>query len=59
MSNGCICNVGASMVYLSTMLTKYIENLIKKARYEILNDGTYYGKIPDAQGVWANEETLC
>lgn len=40
------------------MLTSYIENLIKKAKYEILNDGTYYGEISGVQGVWANEDSL-
>lgn len=39
------------------MLTQYIENLIKKANYEILDDDTYYGEIPGVDGVWANEET--
>jgi predicted RNase H-like HicB family nuclease len=28
------------------------------ARYEILEDGTYYGEIPDCPGVYANAETL-
>lgn len=40
------------------MLTYYIENLIKKAYYEILEDGTYYGEIPGVHGVWANEDSL-
>jgi predicted RNase H-like HicB family nuclease len=30
-----------------------------RARYELLpEDKTYYGEIPDLQGVWANAETL-
>ncbi len=40
------------------MLTKYIQAAISKARYEILDDGTYYGEIPPCRGVWANAETL-
>lgn len=40
------------------MLTKYIEAAMGKARYEILNDGTYYGEIPPCRGVWANAKTL-
>lgn len=41
------------------MLTQYIEAAMHRATYEILeDDGTYFGRIPDCQGVWANEETL-
>ncbi len=41
------------------MLTRYISGAIAKAKYEILpDDGTYYGSIPDFQGVWANAKTL-
>jgi hypothetical protein len=28
------------------MLTEYIQAAMGKARYEILDDGTYYGEIP-------------
>jgi predicted RNase H-like HicB family nuclease len=49
---------GEIYVIVFDMLTSYIENLIKKAKYEILNDGTYYGEIPSVQGVWANEDSL-
>lgn len=41
------------------MLTKYIETAMHRATYSILeDDGTFFGRIPDCQGVWANEETL-
>lgn len=41
------------------MLTKYIEAAMHRATYSILeDDGTFFGRIPDCQGVWANEETL-
>lgn len=41
------------------MLTNYIQAAMNRAKYEILeDDGTFYGSIPDCQGVWANEETL-
>ena len=40
------------------MLTQYINAAMQKARYEILEDGTYYGEIPGLQGVYANESTL-
>jgi predicted RNase H-like HicB family nuclease len=41
------------------MLSEYIKAALKKAKYEILeDDGTFYGEIPDFQGVYANAETL-
>lgn len=40
------------------MLTRYIQAAMSKARYEILDDGTYYGKIASCRGVWANAKTL-
>lgn len=29
-----------------------------KATYELLDDGTFYGEIPECQGMWANAATL-
>lgn len=40
------------------MLTKYIEAAMHRATYELLEDGTFYGKILDCQGASANAETL-
>ncbi len=40
------------------MLTDYIFSAMRKATYEILEDGTYYGEIPGFQGVMANAENL-
>ena len=40
------------------MLSEFIAKQLKKARYEILEDGTYYGEIPGLTGVWANAKTL-
>ena len=41
------------------MLTKYLAAAMRHARYEILEgDGTYYGEIPECQGVYANAATL-
>ena len=31
---------------------------MRQAKYEILEDGTYYGEIPGIQGVWANAGQL-
>nr|VFK31837.1 MAG: hypothetical protein BECKMB1821I_GA0114274_102733 [Candidatus Kentron sp. MB]VFK75589.1 MAG: hypothetical protein BECKMB1821H_GA0114242_102633 [Candidatus Kentron sp. MB] len=41
------------------MLTQYLNNAMKHARYEILpDDGSYYGEIPVCRGVYANADTL-
>jgi predicted RNase H-like HicB family nuclease len=40
------------------MLTNYVQAAMRKARYEILDDGTYYGEIPGFPGVFANADTL-
>jgi hypothetical protein len=40
------------------MLTEYIRAAMRRATYEILSDGTFYGEIPSSQGVYANAETL-
>ncbi len=41
------------------MLSKYIQAALRHAKYEILaDDGTYYGEIPECNGVYANAGTL-
>ena len=40
------------------MLREYINKKLASARYKLLKDGTYFGEIPDTQGVWASEATL-
>ncbi len=40
------------------MLTQYIETAMHRATYELLEDETFYGRIAECQGVWANAETL-
>jgi predicted RNase H-like HicB family nuclease len=40
------------------MLTKFIEQKLKTARYKILTDSSYFGQIPSVRGVWANAKTL-
>jgi predicted RNase H-like HicB family nuclease len=40
------------------MLTKYIDAAMKRAEYEKIEDGTYWGRIPGFQGVWGNAESL-
>ncbi|HKJ98593.1 MAG TPA: hypothetical protein VJ959_06720 [Desulfotignum sp.] len=41
------------------MLLEYIQAGLRHAKYEILSDdGSYYGEIPECNGVYANAETL-
>lgn len=40
------------------MITEYIQAAMHKARYKILEDGSYFGEIPGFQGVWANDDSL-
>ena len=40
------------------MLTAYIQAAMKHARYEILEDQSFYGEIAGFQGVYANADTL-
>ena len=40
------------------MLSTYISNRLKQARYKLLKDGSYFGQIPELRGVWANGKNL-
>lgn len=41
------------------MLTNYIRAAMRRAMYEILSDdGTFYGEIPEFDGVYADADTL-
>ncbi|HXB69403.1 MAG TPA: hypothetical protein VNY05_14225 [Candidatus Acidoferrales bacterium] len=40
------------------MLTRYIREAMKRARFKTLENGTCCGWIPALAGVWANETTL-
>lgn len=41
------------------MITEYIQSIMEKAKYEIIEDDlTYYGHIPWFDWVWANADTL-
>ena len=43
---------------MGLMLSRYIQEAMKSARYKTLEDGTYFGQIGGIAGVWANERTL-
>lgn len=42
------------------MLTEYIEEALRRARYELIDDPKtpFYGEVPDLPGVWASGDTL-
>ena len=41
------------------MIREFLDATMAKAEYEILcDDGSFYGRIPGFQGVWANNDTL-
>jgi predicted RNase H-like HicB family nuclease len=40
------------------MLTAYIQAAMRRARYELLEDQTYYGEIVGFHGVYANSDSL-
>lgn len=40
------------------MIGEYVKAAMKEARYEVLEDGSFYGEIEGLKGVWANAGTL-
>jgi predicted RNase H-like HicB family nuclease len=40
------------------MLREYFEVALRKAHYELMEDGRYWGEIPVLQGVWAVADSL-
>ncbi len=41
------------------MITEYIEEALRRARYEMIDDEEpYYGQIDELKGVWATGKTL-
>ena len=40
------------------MLTEFIFKKLKTARYELLEDGTYFGHFPSIRGIWGSARTL-
>ena len=41
------------------MLIEYIEEALRRARYELIDDEEpYYGEAPELKGVWATGKTL-
>ena len=40
------------------MLTEYMEHAMRKAHYELLEDGRFFATIPKCKGLWAEGRTL-
>ena len=40
------------------MITDYLQEAMRRAKYKILEDGAYYGWIEDLPGVWASASSL-
>jgi len=40
------------------MILEYIQTAMNKAHYELLEDGEFYGEVPDLAGVLASGSTL-
>jgi predicted RNase H-like HicB family nuclease len=40
------------------MLTKYLESAMRLARYELMENGRFFGAIPQCKGAWAEGRTL-
>ena len=41
------------------MLTEYVEEALKRAQYEIIDDAEpYYGEVKELKGIWATGKTL-
>ncbi len=39
------------------MFNEYLDKAMSHAQYEQIEDGSYFGRIPGFQGVWANMPT--
>ncbi len=40
------------------MIKRYLIEAMRRAKYKILDDGTFYGWVDELPGVWANKGTL-
>ncbi len=40
------------------MINQFLDQNLKRAKYRILEDGTYFGEVPKFRGVWANAKNL-
>jgi predicted RNase H-like HicB family nuclease len=40
------------------MFSKYVDAAMHHAVYTLLDDGTFFGEVPELDGVWASAPTL-
>ncbi|MFA6564320.1 MAG: type II toxin-antitoxin system HicB family antitoxin [Verrucomicrobiia bacterium] len=40
------------------MISSYVTAALRHARYELMENGRFYGSIPECQGCWAEEASL-
>jgi predicted RNase H-like HicB family nuclease len=40
------------------MLTEYIQNAMRRAHYELTENGRYFGTVRGCKGLWAEAKTL-
>ncbi|HWX21704.1 MAG TPA: type II toxin-antitoxin system HicB family antitoxin [Candidatus Binatia bacterium] len=40
------------------MLTQYIQRALHHAKYELMENGRFFGRIPECRGLWAEATTL-
>ena len=40
------------------MFSDFICRTLRTARYKILEDGSYFGEVPEFRGVWASGDNL-
>jgi hypothetical protein len=40
------------------MLTEYIQSAMRRAHYELTENGRIFGTIPSCKGLWAESKTL-
>lgn len=40
------------------MLTQYLQQALRHAKYELTEDGRFFGRISECQGLWAEATTL-
>ncbi|MHB8914118.1 MAG: type II toxin-antitoxin system HicB family antitoxin [Minisyncoccota bacterium] len=40
------------------MISEFIEQSLKRAKYRVLEDGTYFATVPRLRGVWGQGKTI-
>ncbi len=40
------------------MLTEYVQAALRRAHYELMENGCYFGSVPECEGAWGEAATL-